>query len=557
MQEMNRGGRLATVLKVAYFVLLLISAMLVVHFAYKSTDSPEITSPSPHVYIIDEVTVAFEGGQSRRLRLPASVKPDRPFTVTFDLPQGRFKSDDMLSLQSSYAEFDVYLDGRLIYEYRVSEDSLVKSGGFLIHLIPLQSQSLSRMVEVRAVPLLPTINSVKLQPIFLGSLEQITLDRLVNDLPVLFLSLLLMLFFIVVAIFALTQRRTDFIGYLTLFHMAFLGVLIAFYITVQTWTIGRLFRQYHLLVYVLELSTLGVLPLPLMIILRRYASPKMSGVLTFGIWLLSLNLLAQYLLTLSGLLEMREMLFVTHAIFVICILSVGLVLIDLYRNRTWDSRITLWSVLPMGIGFTFAFIDYIITGILLSPLVLLLLFLVFLLIQSYGAFKRLERLRANAMESELYKTLAIRDALTGMKNRYAFNGLVEEISASRQQGWVVMMDLNNLKAVNDTLGHQSGDEMIAAFAHYVKAQTLSLKGSRMYRIGGDEFLLYYPGPSTFDMNAWFKRLRERIKKELPQNGHAMPEFSFGAEYYAGGDSFEAAVQEADRNMYLEKPPRGC
>lgn len=436
MQETSQSGRLVTALKVAFFVMLLIASMLMIRFAYRSSDSPEITSPSPHVNIIDEVTVAFEGGQARRLRLPASIKPDRPFTITFNLPQGRFKADDVLSLQSSYSEFDIYLDGRLIYEYKVSDNSLVKSGGFLIHLIPLQSQTISRMVEVRAVPLLTTINAVKLQPIFLGSLEQITLDRLVNDLPVLFLSLLLTMFFVAVAIFALSQRKVDSSSYLTLFHMAFLGVLIASYISVQTWTIGRLFRQYHLLGYVLELTTLAVLPLPLLIILRRYASPKMSGLLTFCIWLLSLNLLAQYLLTLSGLLEMREMLFVTHAIFVLCILSVAMVLVDLYRNRTWDSRITLMSVLPMGIGFTIAFIDYIITGILLSPLMLLVFYLIFLVIQSYGAFKRLERLRANAMESELYKTLAIRDALTGMKNRYAFNGLVKEISdPGSRAGW--------------------------------------------------------------------------------------------------------------------------
>lgn len=60
---------------------------------------------------------------------------------------------------------------------------------------------------------------------------------------------------------------------------------------------------------------------------------------------------------------------------------------------------------------------------------------------------------------------------------------------------VVAFDLNDLKKVNDRLGHAEGDRLISTAASLIRAHFNGLPGSLAARIGGDEFIVLVPGPS--------------------------------------------------------------
>ncbi len=94
--------------------------------------------------------------------------------------------------------------------------------------------------------------------------------------------------------------------------------------------------------------------------------------------------------------------------------------------------------------------------------------------------------------------LAHHDALTGVLNRRAFerdwNDARQLLRQRRIQIGLVLFDINCFKAINDSYGHQTGDEVLKAISHAI--QSALRKGEQLYRIGGDEFasILIGSGP---------------------------------------------------------------
>ncbi|MDE6687320.1 MAG: GGDEF domain-containing protein, partial [Lachnospiraceae bacterium] len=91
--------------------------------------------------------------------------------------------------------------------------------------------------------------------------------------------------------------------------------------------------------------------------------------------------------------------------------------------------------------------------------------------------------------------LAYMDGLTGIGNRTAFQEKMEELEKGKQEKGsigIVIFDVNNLKWVNDTLGHSEGDQMIKKGAETIRQAFAQEKGD-CYRIGGDEFAVFLTG----------------------------------------------------------------
>lgn len=117
---------------------------------------------------------------------------------------------------------------------------------------------------------------------------------------------------------------------------------------------------------------------------------------------------------------------------------------------------------------------------------------------AFAAFAFADRMRLlqaerdhAAVEAERQRSAARTDALTGLENRTAFDAYVESIESAEggdeKDRTLVVFDVDGLKEVNDTLGHAVGDEMLQTLAREVVDKLR--KGDRLFRIGGDEFVL--------------------------------------------------------------------
>ena len=118
---------------------------------------------------------------------------------------------------------------------------------------------------------------------------------------------------------------------------------------------------------------------------------------------------------------------------------------------------------------------------------------------------------AQKLQTDEWARLATTDELTGAHNRRGFLLLAQhELRAARRRGTtsaLVYVDLDNLKRINDTLGHRQGDLLLIATARLLRSEFRA--NDIIARIGGDEFTVF-----AADQNAGADDLRERLEARL-------------------------------------------
>lgn len=155
-----------------------------------------------------------------------------------------------------------------------------------------------------------------------------------------------------------------------------------------------------------------------------------------------------------------------------------------------------------------------------------------------------------AMEDRLRK-LSYNDCLTGIRNRTYFDKEMKELDLqNNKQIGMILCDLDNLKYINDNLGHLKGDELLKDFANilnkYISEDIISA------RIGGDEFILLLKNKSHSYLNEIYLDLQKSIerynmKNKLPikvSTGSAYSDRSIGLT--------QRVFNEADSKMYENK-----
>ncbi|MFV0518011.1 MAG: EAL domain-containing protein [Aminipila sp.] len=150
------------------------------------------------------------------------------------------------------------------------------------------------------------------------------------------------------------------------------------------------------------------------------------------------------------------------------------------------------------------------------------------------------------------------DVLTSLLNRRAFNNNLQKLFSKSDEikvGAMVSIDLDNLKVINDTYGHECGDEYIRAMANVLNAS--SKTNTIISRIGGDEFCLFMFGYNNKEeIRAEIIRLNISINNypfKLPNGSLTNLSASMGASWYPS-DSLSASqlIKYADFAMYTIK-----
>ena len=115
--------------------------------------------------------------------------------------------------------------------------------------------------------------------------------------------------------------------------------------------------------------------------------------------------------------------------------------------------------------------------------------------------------------NEQLRHMSQTDALTGLDNRRHLNERIDEMFAHAKRleepFSIVMCDLDKFKSVNDTYGHQAGDEVLKQLALLLREEAREI--DRVGRYGGEEFMLLLPGAELDDAVSFAERVRKRIE----------------------------------------------
>jgi len=157
------------------------------------------------------------------------------------------------------------------------------------------------------------------------------------------------------------------------------------------------------------------------------------------------------------------------------------------------------------------------------------------------------------MAIRLAKQKAYKDGLTGVKNKLAYLEALADLETALESGelteyGVVVFDVNELKTINDTLGHEAGDEAIKSGCSIICHQ---FDHSPVFRIGGDEFVAILKGADYANREALITSFRKKIS-ENQKNGDVVVASGLAVYDASTDSSYNDVFKRADEFMYEQK-----
>lgn len=152
---------------------------------------------------------------------------------------------------------------------------------------------------------------------------------------------------------------------------------------------------------------------------------------------------------------------------------------------------------------------------------------------------------------EQLRYLSYHDTLTGLYNRAYFDMKTKQLNNEIDaRVGILVCDLDNLKEINDELGHDQGDLLIKETGKIIKSCLEKYSG---FRFGGDEFVVIFENVDCEEVQAAIDNFRCQINKYNKYNSKIPIKISMGLSYIEHSlERINEVFKEADRNMYKDK-----
>lgn len=229
---------------------------------------------------------------------------------------------------------------------------------------------------------------------------------------------------------------------------------------------------------------------------------------------------------------------------------VVMVMIFFPGRQAFGMALVLWLLIALPVlGYLFAHPGemWAIRGTELlmtyGPVVFMLVVLVPMLAGLHGT---IERLSSDRVSMEV---LMNQDPLTQIDNRRVCEQLLQKCLAARTGAGLIMFDLDRFKAINDTYGHATGDQVLTVVAS--RCKSLLRANECVSRWGGEEFVVVTPAADTAAVRQVAERLRRAIAN-APIGPVSQVTASFGVTTTRPGDCLADVLERADRALYRSK-----
>lgn len=172
---------------------------------------------------------------------------------------------------------------------------------------------------------------------------------------------------------------------------------------------------------------------------------------------------------------------------------------------------------------------------------------------------RFERAKISAsiqkeIERHQMQLRLLTDELTGIYNRTALRSAFQrmEEDADSTSYAFIMIDLDNFKKLNDTLGHDKGDQCLREFGNVLKKRCT---GGAVFRFGGDEFCVLFQNQTTEQIKLICEKIQDDLHRSTLNQSGILLTASFGIARYKPQMSARELLQNADAALYHSKKSR--
>lgn len=470
------------------------------------------------------------------------------------LPEDFEKSQTML-FKTTHTIVEVILDESVIYQYSMEKDApaFLKSPGSLWHFVDVPANSEGGILDVRISPVYTD---------YYGNEAEFCYGNRSSCVAELFRSFLMILIINCIIVFAgilsillhfttYKKRNDEISGFL---NVGLFSLMIAVWSLCQSGFLQFLIPDGRTL-YFVDLFSFYLFPVPFNLFVYDISRSKYRRIFLWMSEIYLINMAAAVLVQCLGILDIFQILPVTHAIMaanVLCIIMV------IHREAADGENSYAGKFrLPLYTAVLFAateLVAYYARGFRQTSVFLPLGTISFIVMLIWILVVRYYEGLMQEQKIAYLKKMANMDMLTEALNRNAYENTVkymEEKEIEIRTAGVLIFDVNDMKMINDNYGHEQGDEALK-YCYQCICGAFHAEGN-CFRIGGDEFACVFnvnEKPEIQKEIEMFDSLVEEIAEKVP--------FPFSvavgyASYEEGVDEdFKDIVRRGDAMMYRKK-----
>ncbi|MCM1288596.1 MAG: GGDEF domain-containing protein [Clostridium sp.] len=512
---MNKRSRLYHIM---YAFMAITICILIVSVAIKGG------TPSP-TDELSEGTVAFGGDWTLEngtavdlnyLNKTEGVKTGKQFSIYSTLPD-KLQEGLSLCFRTKNIFYKVYIDGKLRYEPEVEEsNSYNQSLGNRHSYVPLSSEDAGKTVQIKITTVYDNAKT-RITDVYIGTSGGVALSFIRQELFAILNSVLL-LFIGIILIFAdiplnFKQEKNH-----ELMYLGFTSVSIAVWCLLET-GVFQLFLGDSRLIQTITCTVLMLIVIPMTLYFDKafgFGFKHVKGLLcTFSF----LGFLVCFSLHFLKIMDFHETLVITH---VLCVFSAAVIILSVIKKRAKKEKTeskTIFSVfravglLAISVSAMLDIVRFYVSASPDAAMCVRVGLIIFMICFGLSSLEKTINAVKLGARSEMISGLAYKDGLTGVGNRTLFKERVAELEENKNYAnevIFVMFDVNDLKYINDKMGHQIGDQLIVKGAEIIRNSFEGLGGS-CYRIGGDEFIVIITGDvPVAQYNEGMKRFESAI-----------------------------------------------
>lgn len=534
-----------------YGFLFLLSFLMIIPKITVSIKDDSNSNAYKGIEIIDkDVYIINNSKEKINITLPhtaKNVQKNQEFDIFIDLSKFADLSNKSIGIQLKYADLKISADGKTFFELNTPKNYIPKSGGgYGYYIIDLPKDMKSKSIVLHLTPNLNMKFDYRLNKIDIGYRNSFFINMLIQDSSGIIFSFIYIIIFIMTFIMAYIGRKNDYF-FKKLINTGLSSITFALYFLSRYKTITYIFTDYRNILYFTQYFTFILILYSILKIISEVVTPKLVCLLNIVKHSILIIYVIRLLLTFFGVLEFKEL----YQIDNIFMLSVTILVICssfFIREVKYESKKTiLTTFILIAVVILTCFYNYIMTSQVSLSLSSSLSMLIFLLYQIYESINVYKKIIQENTDLYIYENLLLYDSLTSLGSRYAYEKKLKQISENEYTTTIITVDVNNLKIINDELGHAMGDIAIKSVGNYLES---NIPDSEVYRIGGDEFIAIYLGIiqeeffNNLNRNLFVKGISEKIDVS----------FSLGFSYYIpkSETSLDEAIKISDKNMYKEK-----
>ena len=441
----------------------------------------------------------------------------------------------------------VFVDQELVYSVTAADSVFGRTTGAAWNFVELPLGS--RQVIVRLQPNLPQAD---VQPIhfYQGNAFLMYRDLIRGSILEVIVSIIDILVGMLLIVYWIVVRRKLKIG-LDILYFGIFATVLGCWSFNETEAATVLFLNRLACSWLAYVSLMLLVP-PFILFVREFL--EVDDKVWANVFCIAsyLDMLFCIVFHITGLFAFQQTVIATHILMGSMLFYVVMALVKRAKQSGMDRkvRMTIAGITVLTISYAIDLIAYYV-GLQKTDVVGRFGLLIFIVMLGYETAAESLSKVDEGRKAEIYRELALKDMLTGLYNRNAY----DEWSSthSRMHGvMLVMFDLNNLKECNDTMGHAMGDYYIKSAAEIIKK--VYGEDGTCYRIGGDEFCAVISNAKQLVMDDKLNMLL-RLEEVFNRNSQTL-KMSIAQGYAIFDEKMDKNIEDtrkrADEMMYRDK-----